>query len=132
MLRHVAHVLLGLFALGDVTDKSVPTGGSIGQPFRLCRSFQPAHPLFRHQGPEFLLPGAQVTGRVDDRRHNVPVILRVNTCEEGLDIAAGLLRGDLDEVHQTADAQLEEVIVTAQKRTESMQEVPIAISAFTE
>lgn len=33
---------------------------------------------------------------------------------------------------QVANAQLEEVVVTAQKRTESMQEVPIAISAFSE
>ncbi len=33
--------------------------------------------------------------------------------------------------HSTANAQLEEVIVTAQKRAESLQDVPLAVTAFT-
>ena len=31
---------------------------------------------------------------------------------------------------QHASAQLEEVVVTAQKRSQSMQDVPVAVSAF--
>ena len=38
-------------------------------------------------------------------------------------LASGLAAGN-------AFAQLEEVIVTAQKRTESLQDIPVAISAY--
>ncbi|MEM9334155.1 MAG: TonB-dependent receptor [Pseudomonadota bacterium] len=34
-------------------------------------------------------------------------------------------------VHSTANAQLEEITVTAQKRVESLQDVPVAVTAFT-
>ncbi len=47
-------------------------------------------------------------------------------------IIASVIAGATLSLGSVAHAQLEEVVVTAQKRAESMQDVPIAISAFTE
>jgi iron complex outermembrane receptor protein len=47
-------------------------------------------------------------------------------------IISSTIAGTVLSLGSVAHAQLEEVVVTAQKRAESMQDVPIAISAFTE
>src|SRR5690349_9913469 len=61
-------------------------------------------------------------GNAMTRRTYLQIVIRLSCAAAGLSAAAAAL---------AADTVLSEVIVTAQKREESLTEIPIAISAFT-